>query len=534
MTSSADSFTATLTVIRSASADLARQSAAVRAFDDAALMEAQRAVSSITRSLEAASAVLAGEIVSRSRNESGLAGLARKEGFRTPEALIQHTTGVTSREASILVRAGTMVNDAAALDSAGLDAGAIDISSLDSSEATLINEPWLACLGRAITAGTLSVASAAAIRNGLGAPENGIGARGSDARDADNTQEAENATDRARAASSVDANSLRTAALQLLEVASTLNPDQLYRAARNARDSLDAAGIASREKARQAQRAFRRWRKPDGMTRYTWELDPEGAAFVDDVYDAITSPRRGGPRFLDESERARAEAIERDPRTTDQLASDAMLALFRIAADADHHSGRILGPARPAVRVLVTARDLEKRSGSGRIEGHADPISMETVERIVCGSGTFPIVFDDDGQSLNVGREQRLFTHRQRVALAARDGGCRWPGCERPPSWSEAHHVDQWKRDNGSTDLANGILLCRHHHMLLHDNHWNIRYRGGEYWLIPPPTVELTRAPVPLPTKSAALDALLRSSRHDNHDYHRNHRNHRNHHATAS
>ena len=525
MAFSADIFASTLEVIRSASTNLASQSEAVRAFGDAALMEAQRTISSITRSLDAASAVLAGEVVSRSRKESGLAGLARKEGFRTPEALIQHTTGVTSREASILVRAGTMVNDAAALDSAGLDAGALDISSLGRSEATVFDEPWLACLGKAITAGKLSIASAAAIRNGLGTPENalgtpenGLGAPENDigARDSD-VQGADNAADGVRAAGSIDANALRAAAIQLLEVANTLNSDQLYRAARNARDCLDAAGIASREKARQAQRAFRRWRKPDGMTRYTWELDPEGAAFVDDVYDAITSPRRGGPRFLDETEKARAEAIERDPRTTDQLASDAMLALIRIAADADQHSGRILGAARPAVRVLVTARDLEKRSGSGRIEGHADPISMTTVERIICGSGTIPIVFDDDGQSLNVGREQRLFTHRQRVALAARDGGCRWPGCKRPPSWSEAHHVDQWKRDNGSTDLANGILLCRHHHMLLHDNHWEIRHRGGEYWLIPPPTVSLTRTPAPMPTKSAALDDLLRSGRHDNH-----------------
>src|SRR5690606_8151219 len=137
------------------------------------------------------------------------------------------------------------------------------------------------------------------------------------------------------------------------------------------------------------------------------------------------------------------------------------------------------GLARPAVRILVTEAALASGRGSGRIEGHADPVSLETVERTVCASGTIPIVVDENGQAIDVGREQRLFTRKQRIAFAARDGGCRWPGCERPPAWTEAHHVRHWKRDRGGTDLANGILLCRHHHVLPHDNHWEIRVTDG-------------------------------------------------------
>jgi hypothetical protein len=108
-----------------------------------------------------------------------------------------------------------------------------------------------------------------------------------------------------------------------------------------------------------------------------------------------------------------------------------------------------------------------------------------------------------------VGREQRLFTRRQRIGLAARDGGCRWPDCERPPGWTEAHHVDHWKRDHGDTTLDNGILLCRHHHLLLHDNHWEISHHNADYWLTPPTDIDPHQTARPMPSKSAALHDLL-------------------------
>ena len=120
--------------------------------------------------------------------------------------------------------------------------------------------------------------------------------------------------------------------------------------------------------------------------------------------------------------------------------------------------------------------------------------------------------FDDDGQAVNVGREQRCFNRRQRIALGARDGGCRWPGCNRKVSWSEAHHVKFWARDHGKTDLADGILLCRHHHLLLHDEHWEIVRRGGDYWLIPPPDIDASQTPRLMPSKSAALRDLLKEN----------------------
>jgi hypothetical protein len=104
----------------------------------------------------------------------------------------------------------------------------------------------------------------------------------------------------------------------------------------------------------------------------------------------------------------------------------------------------------------------------------------------------------------------RLFTTNQKLALAARDGGCLWPGCDRPPSWTEAHHINQWARDGGQTDIDDGVLLCRFHHLLLHNNHWEIERRGDEYWLVPPADIDREQRPRRLRSKSAALRDLLR------------------------
>jgi hypothetical protein len=87
------------------------------------------------------------------------------------------------------------------------------------------------------------------------------------------------------------------------------------------------------------------------------------------------------------------------------------------------------------------------------------------------------VVFHSDG-SIDVGRAQRTFTSRQRVALGAIWGGCAFPDCDRPPLWCEAHHATPWSH-GGRTDVNNGVLLCRHHHMLVHDNGWAVRPPGS-------------------------------------------------------
>jgi hypothetical protein len=406
---------------------------ALSALDDAQFLALVRLSGDLTRAVSANAAVIAGEAARRSAPALGSGGLAQAAGYRTPEEMVRVVTGVTKTEAAQAVAVGRITS------------GADD-------------RAWLAPVGDGVSAGALSAAAAQAITSGL-------------------------------TGTALTDDVLGAAAAQLCDEATSLDADRLFRRARQLRDELDEAGIANRETILRERRSLTFYRRPDGSSRLVWEMDPETAAQVGEIRDRATSPRTGGPRF----DSPDAVRIADDPRTTEQLASDVFLQLLRAGADAD--PSQLLGSGAPAVRVIVTASALESRAGHGRIEGQTEPISIETVERLACTGTTTAIRFDPTGQPLDVGREQRLYTRTQRIALATRDGGCRFPHCERPPSWTEAHHINHWARDGGRTDVADGVLLCRHHHLLVHNNHWEIQRDGTNLTLIPP---EKGRDPIPM------------------------------------
>jgi hypothetical protein len=424
--------------------------------DDAGLIDTQRQLGELRRRIDAASATIAAEVAHRSRPELGYDGLAQRLGARTPQLLVQQTTGLSKREASVLVRIGSLLSEHAPEENA---------------------TPWLTDVLAAVGTGDLSVESAEVIRVSMGSPD-------------DNVTAAE----------------LSAAAAQLVHEASSLTLERLAARGRELRADLDLAGVLGREQALRDRRYLHVIPQSDGMTRISGLLDPESAAIIVASLDAATSPRRGGPRFVDPDAKARGEEVVADARSTEQLALDSFVELVRIGTLAD--PGTVLGARQPAVQVLVTLRDLDARLGIGRIEGQDAALSIESVDRNVCAVGTVPILFDTDGYVVNVGRNQRLFTFRQRMALAARDGGCIFPRCDRPPSWTEAHHINEF-RNGGRTDLADGVLLCRHHHLLVHNNGWRVIRRGSSYFVVPPPGGPGSHEPIPAPSKSATARRLM-------------------------
>jgi hypothetical protein len=106
------------------------------------------------------------------------------------------------------------------------------------------------------------------------------------------------------------------------------------------------------------------------------------------------------------------------------------------------------------------------------------PLTSHAAERLGCDAAVARLVFGPDGVPLDLGRGQRLFSPAQRRALAIRDGGCRFPGCTRPPRFTDAHHVVPWSQ-GGASDLDNALLLCRHHHRLVHEGDWRIVNPAG-------------------------------------------------------
>jgi hypothetical protein len=428
------------------------------------LLEALKAIADLRQCCDTFSSMIAGELNRRSVPELGSAGLAQQEGYRTPQAMVEAVTGVTKGEAVSILEVGKLLAETDAAESL----------QREHPELPAPPTPWHAPIAHAVSDGRISIAQADAIRAGLGLP-----------------------TD------SVPPEALSEAAVELLGDAATLTAGQLHRRARQLRDDLDDTEVADREKAQLEQQHLKAWKRPDGMVEGKFLYAPEPGAFLLSVLDELTNPRRGGPRFVKEEDRARVDAIAKDPRSTERLAADGFLELLRIGADAD--PGQVYGSRRPAVRVIVTKESLQSGEGHGSIQDTGEAVSIDTIRREVCNTGTIVVVLDDDGQCVNVGREQRLFTARQRIGLAVRDGGCMWPGCDRPPSWCEAHHINQWKRDHGKTDIADGVLLCKHHHLLLHNHGWDITRSGGHYTLIPPRSISATREGRHLATKSRAV-----------------------------
>jgi hypothetical protein len=427
---------------------------------DQELLDGQRMVAEVQRRLAAIGSALAGEIAYRSRRELGHEGLAQSWGQRTAEGLISQLTGGSTRDARTLVKAGEL------LPAARPDAVPV--------------ARWLVVIGAAVGRAVISVEAAALIKSRLG--------------DAFRGQQPD--------AAALEV--LADAATRLVAEARSLTIEQLGVRASRMRDELDLAGVPAREDALREKRFLRVTRQLDGMTRISGLLDPESAAIVVPILDAATSPRRGGPRFVHPDAVQRAEEIVRGQRTTDQLGLDVFVELVRAGARVD--SGRLLGDRKPAVRILVTKRDLDAREGAAHFEGQTEPASISTAERLICATGAVPILFDDDGKALNLGREQRLFSERQRIALAARDGGCLM--CDRPPSWCEAHHIDHWDEHQGRTDVDDGVLLCRFCHLQVHNRGWRLTREGAHYFLERPDQHGTIRR-TPLPGRSPTHDRLL-------------------------
>jgi len=121
-------------------------------------------------------------------------------------------------------------------------------------------------------------------------------------------------------------------------------------------------------------------------------------------------------------------------------------------------------------------------------------ISAATARRLAAQAEIIPVVLGSPSEPLDQGRAVRLFTEAQRRALAVRDGGCVWPGCNAPPGWCEVAHIVAWML-GGMTDLANGVLLCPFHHRRFDHDGWEMRWIDGVLYLIPPAWVDPTRAP---------------------------------------
>lgn len=99
---------------------------------------------------------------------------------------------------------------------------------------------------------------------------------------------------------------------------------------------------------------------------------------------------------------------------------------------------------------------------------------MSQLARVLCDSEVGRIVMSAGGVPLDLGQTQRLYTGQQRRAVVVRDRVCAWNGCDVPAAYGEVHHIRWWDRDAGPTSVENGVLLCSHHHHVVHQHDLHI------------------------------------------------------------
>jgi hypothetical protein len=227
----------------------------------------------------------------------------------------------------------------------------------------------------------------------------------------------------------------------------------------------------------------------DGGIRLRGLLTIEAGATLRAVLDPLTAPRPAAPADTDEPA---ADPIP-DDRTGDQRMADA---LVEVAERALAH-GQLPDTAgqRPQLLITVGHDQLAAGLGAGALTS-GDQLSPAVMRRLACDAGIIPAVLGSTGQILDLGRTARTATPAQRRALAIRDDGCAFPGCDRPPGWTDAHHIQHWNH-LGPTDLANLVLLCGYHHRTVHHHGWDItppkdRTRPE---FIPPPWIDPDQQP---------------------------------------
>jgi hypothetical protein len=104
-------------------------------------------------------------------------------------------------------------------------------------------------------------------------------------------------------------------------------------------------------------------------------------------------------------------------------------------------------------------------------------VSAETSRRIACDCSRVPLLEDEEGEPLSIGRKSRSIPPAIRRALRFRDDGCRFPGCTHK-RFVDGHHIEHWA-DGGETSLDNLVQLCRHHHRLVHEGGFSCERRPG-------------------------------------------------------
>lgn len=241
----------------------------------------------------------------------------------------------------------------------------------------------------------------------------------------------------------------------LVDIACNVSAADLSRLLAVWAHGVDAAGVIAAEQQVFDQRRVSLAQTLDGLWHLEGLLDPVGGATLAAALDSVVGASLGA---------------KGEDRTVVQVRADALVDLARHALDTRQVPRA--GGLRPHLFLHLQPETLAGPPDSlGTAPGELAPggatVSAVVAQMLACDAELTAVRWGADGTLLNLGRTRRTVPTHLRKAVVARDRVCVFPGCRRPATWCDAHHVIPWAR-GGPTDLANLCLLCRYHHRVVH------------------------------------------------------------------
>ena len=188
-----------------------------------------------------------------------------------------------------------------------------------------------------------------------------------------------------------------------------------------------------------------------------WRLDGDLDDLAGTTIDAAARAAMGKP-------------LPGDTRAYAKRYADALEHVARFFLD--HRRSSIEGGEAPHVSVVIHTNGTPSDT----------TLTPAQIDQLLCDANLSRIVLGTDSVVLDVGRAKRVPSPAVRRAIAARDNGCRFPGCDRRPSWCQSHHVRHWHPDQGGeTKPDNLVLLCNFHHSLFHKHAWHATFDGTTF-----------------------------------------------------
>ena len=267
----------------------------------------------------------------------------------------------------------------------------------------------------------------------------------------------------------------------LVSYAVEIDPGQFRRIARHLEVVLNPDGVLNeREAAAKVAFTIGARSSATGLTSINGYLDDLGVATLRAAIDGLAAPKPD----LDGVKDIRPAAMRR---------AHALVELCAHALSTDalpEQAGE-----RPHITVTLNWDLIRDRIAEATLDS-GQPLSPAATRELLCDAKVIPAVLGGAGEVLDLGRSARTFNRATRRAITLRDQGCAWPGCDRPPAWTQCHHVAWWVRDFGDTSYHNGCLLCSFHHAEIHKGEWVIVFAiDGVPEFIPPKWIDKTQRP---------------------------------------